>query len=98
MKYIHAIAFAAILLFAAPAALAQSTTGNISGVAKAGDTVVVKSLGGGLEREVTLEKDGKFNIRRLPVGEYSVSYRHADGTVTKPTVVRLNAGVTVRVE
>ncbi len=99
MNSIRAIAIALLLLFAAsPAALAQATTGNITGVAKAGDTVVVAATRGGLEREITLEEDGQFNIRRRPLGEYRVFYRRADGTVTAPTVVRLNAGVTVRVQ
>ena len=98
-QLIQTIAIAAALLLAtSTAALAQSTTGNITGTAQAGDTIVVQSANGGIHRELTIDKDGKFSIRRLPVGEYVVMHKRADGTIKSPATVRLNAGVTVRVQ
>jgi hypothetical protein len=98
-QFLRPATIAAALCLGTPAvAVAQSTTGNITGTADAGDTIVVESASGGLHRELKIDKDGKFTIRRLPVGEYMVTHVRADGTVRSPAQVRLNAGVTVRVE
>jgi len=83
--------------FVASAAHAQATSGNITGDAKAGDTVVVDGVGTGVHRELVIEKDGKFNLRRLPLGTYVVVVKHADGTVGTGQQVSIQAGVTARV-
>jgi uncharacterized membrane protein len=82
----------------ATAAQAQATSGNIMGVAKAGDTVVVDGVGTGVHREITLDKDGKYNLRRMPLGSYVVVVKHADGTAESPKQVAIQAGVTARVQ
>ena len=98
-QLVRSAAIAAALCLGTPVvAHAQSTTGNITGTAVAGDTIVVESANGGLHREMKIEKDGKFTMRRLPVGEYMVMRVHADGTAESPAQVQLNAGVTVRVQ
>lgn len=62
------------------AALAQSSDGSIIGMAKAGDTILVRGSENGFKREMKVDKDGKFQIRRVPTGYYDVSVTHADGT------------------
>lgn len=77
---------------------AQATSGNIIGDAKAGDTIVVDGVGTGVHREITIEKDGKYNLRRLPLGSYMVVVKHADGTAEAGKPVSISAGVTARVK
>lgn len=84
-------------LFLATAAHAQQASGNIVGKAVAGDTVVVQGNGTGFHRELTIKKDGKYNLRAVPAGEYTVNIRHADGTTeTKAVVVRVGSSARVQ--
>lgn len=85
-------------LLATGAVQAQASTGNITGDAKAGDTVVVDGVGTGLHREIPIAKDGKYNLRRLPLGSYVVVVKHADGTAEQGQQVSIQAGVTARVK
>jgi hypothetical protein len=75
-----ALAFAATALIAF-GAQAQQSSGNIAGTAVTGDTVEVKGNGTGFHRELQIEKDGKFQLRSVPLGDYVVTViKHADGT------------------
>jgi len=53
-------------------ALAQSTGGQIFGQGPAGATVNVHS-NSGAHRHATIRDDGRYTIRSLPLGTYSVS-------------------------
>lgn len=53
-------------------ASAQSTGGQIFGQGPAGATVSVHS-NSGAHRHVTIKDDGRYTIRSLPLGTYSVS-------------------------
>ncbi len=97
MRHLVLAGLAGVALFAG-AAQAQSSSGNITGEAKAGDTVVVDGVGNGVHREIALEKDGKYNLRRLPLGTYVVVVKHADGSAEEGKQVSINAGVTARVK
>ena len=90
-------ATAALVLGTSGLAQAQSTSGNIQGVAAAGDTIVVQGVGSGFNRELAITEDGKYSMRRLPTGKYLVIQKHADGTAEAPKPVEIHAGVTVRV-
>lgn len=84
-------------LFLATAAHAQQASGNIVGKAMAGDTVVVQGNGTGFHRELEIKKDGKYNLRAVPAGEYTVDIKHADGTTeTKAVVVRVGSSARVQ--
>ena len=83
---------------AATASQAQSSSGNITGMGKAGDTIVVDGMGTGVHRDIAIEKDGKYNLRRLPLGSYVVVVKHADGTSEHGQEVSIQAGVTARVK
>src|SRR3546814_3847182 len=79
-------------------AQAQSSSGNIIGSAVAGETIVVRGDETGFHREVEIKEDGKFTIRRIPTGTYTVVRLRADGTAdTAPTVV-VQIGSTARVQ
>ena len=84
-------------LFLAAAAHAQQASGNIFGNAVTGDTVVVQGNGTGFHRELDIKKDGKYSLRSVPAGEYTVSIKHADGTTeTKAVVVRVGSSARVQ--
>ncbi len=84
-------------LFFAAAANAQQASGNIIGNAVTGDTVVVQGTGTGFHRELDIKKDGKYSLRSVPAGEYTVSVKHADGTSeTKAVVVRIGSSARVQ--
>ncbi len=59
---------------------AQASEGAIVGVAKTGDTVLIRGSDTGFKRELKIEKDGKYQVRRVPTGYYDVSVTHADGS------------------
>lgn len=85
-------------MFMFATAHAQQASGNIMGDAKAGDTVLVESPEIGFHREVTLDKDGRYTMRRVPLGTYFVTVRHADGTADQAKAVRVQSGTTARVQ
>lgn len=91
-------ATATLLLGTAGLAQAQSTSGNIQGVAAAGDTIHVQGVGSGFSREISVEEAGKYSIRRVPIGKYVVTQKHADGSAEAPKPIEIHAGVTVRVQ
>ncbi|MCI4568422.1 carboxypeptidase-like regulatory domain-containing protein [Lysobacter sp. CFH 32150] len=89
---------ASITMAIAFGANAQHSNGNIAGTAVAGDTVVIQGSDTGWHRELTIKKDGKFQVRAVPSGEYVVTITHADGKAepAKPIIVRV--GSTARVQ
>jgi RNase adaptor protein for sRNA GlmZ degradation len=97
-RFHNAIAVGALALAASFAASAQHSSGNLMGEAKAGDTIVLQAPEIGVKREIAIDKDGKFNVRRLPMGTYVVTVRHADGTSEDPKAVVVRGGTTVRVQ
>ena len=88
-----AFAFTALVSFGAHA---QKASGNIGGTAMTGDTIEIQGKGTGFHRELKIEKDGKYQLRAVPLGEYTVTIKHADGTATKPVDIAVRAGATVR--
>lgn len=79
-------------------AQAQSSSGNIIGEALVGETIVVRGVHGGFHREMKIDKEGKYNVRRVPIGVYTVTRNRADGTAESPKRIEVHAGVTVRIQ
>ena len=88
---------ASIAIIAA-GANAQQTSGQVAGMAVAGDTVVIRSKETGWKRELSIKKDGKFQVRSMPIGEYVVTITHADGKVEPAKSVLVRVGSTARVQ
>ena len=78
-------------------AIAQSSSGNIVGEARAGDTVVVTGVDTGFKRELKIENDGKYQVRRVPTGDYQVVRIRKDGTIDPVQSVSVRIGSTARV-
>ena len=76
---------------------AQSSGGNITGEALSGDTVTVTAVDTGFRRELKIDKDGKYQIRRVPTGDYQVVRVRKDGTVDPVQSVTVRVGSTARV-
>lgn len=88
--------FLLALGLAATPARAQSSSGNLTGQAVAGETIVVDGPDNGFHRELKIEKDGKFTIRRIPTGTYTVLRVPTDGGPPKAQTVYIQVGSTVR--
>ena len=78
-------------------ASAQQASGNIIGTASTGDTVVVQGADTGFHRELEIKKDGKYQVRSVPIGAYDVTVSHADGK-SELTKVVVRAGSSARVK
>ena len=88
-----------LFAFAAANALAQSNTaGNIIGSAAPGDKVIINGDETGIHREIAVGDSGKFRVRALPTGAYTVMIQHADGSVGPAQTVNLRVGQTVTVK
>ena len=90
--------FALVLGLASAPAIAQSSSGNISGTAAAGETIVVNGADNGFHREIKIKKDGKFTIRRVPTGSYTVVRVLADGSNAVAQSIEIKVGGTARVQ
>lgn len=92
------IALAFLLAAILPvAATAQSSSGNITGDAVTGDTVTISGVDTGFKRELKIDKDGKYQIRRVPTGNYQVIRTRKDGTIDPAQSVVVRPGGTARV-
>lgn len=82
----------------AVSANAQQSSGNIMGEAAAGDTIIVQGDSTGFHREITVEKAGKYSMRAIPAGNYTVTVKHADGTEAAGKPIAVRVGSTARVK
>ena len=85
------------LVLAAGLALAQSPVGALAGKGAPGAVAVITDARTGLTREVTVGPKGRYQLRNLPIGRYTVVLRHPDGREEAPRAVDVHIGITVRV-
>ena len=79
-------------------AAAQSAVSAVQGSGKPGDVAVIQNAATGFTREVKVKDNGKFMQRNLQTGTYTVTIRHADGSVEPTKTVTLQVGSTARVQ
>ena len=98
-RFVHrfVVAIAAFGLFIS-AAYAQHSGGGLWGRAKAGDTVRIENAEIGTKREQAMTEDGKYYFERIPVGIYTLTVTHADGTQDQPKKVRVQLGTNTYVK
>ena len=95
-KSVLSIAMGACLSsLAVSSAFAQSATGGVAGRAAAGDTITVTNTATGLNRTVTVSKDGTYRIGQLPPGSYNLK---AGSGAPVPFSVDLGTTTTVNVK
>jgi TonB-dependent receptor-like protein/carboxypeptidase family protein len=76
---------------------AQSTVGTINGHAVSGDTVTITNPATGLTRTITVAGDGSYRFAALPIGQYVVTRKGADGT-TSTREARVNVGTAANID
>lgn len=82
----------------AASAAAQSPTAGLMGEAAPGSIAVVQNVSTGFKREIKVKANGRYALRNLPTGTFSVTIRNADGTTEAPRLVQLRVGSTARVK
>ena len=94
MQRIPKLAIASLLLASSLpfVAHAQSSGGNIAGEASVGDTVTITGVDTGFRRELKIDKDGKYQVRRVPTGDYMVVLVHKDGSIDPAQAVTVRVG------
>ena len=99
MQRIPKLAIASLLLASSLpfVAHAQSSGGNIAGEASVGDTVTITGVDTGFRRELKIDKDGKYQVRRVPTGDYMDVLVHKDGSIDPAQAVTVRVGSTARV-
>jgi len=85
------------LALAAGIALAQSPVGALAGKAAPLATAVITNTKTGAVREVKVSPKGRYQLRNLPIGHYTVVIRGSDGREEAPRPVDVHIGITVRV-
>lgn len=85
-------------LAASTAALAQSTAGTIFGKAPAGDVVTAHNNNNGTQRNVHVGDDGRYALRSLPVGVYTVTLEENGQPVAKHLKVPVVVGRGIKVD
>jgi hypothetical protein len=87
-----------VIGFASPQiTFAQSTTSAIFGHAPAGEIVTAASSGG-LHRHATVNKQGRYKIGPLPVGDYTVTLEKDGNVVGTHPPISLLVGQNAQVD
>ena len=92
-----AVAVAALMLVVS-GAWAQYSGGGLWGRGKSGDVVRIENADTGVKQDQTLAEDGKYRFERIPVGTYTVTVTHADGTQDPPKKVCVQLGTNTYVK
>ncbi|UGB39654.1 carboxypeptidase-like regulatory domain-containing protein [Frateuria soli] len=91
---------AAVAVFgmAGSAAHAQATAGEVFGNAPAGSSILAKSTTTGTQREVKVDEKGRYAIRALPIGVYTVTLSENGQPVAKHLNVPVVVGRGIKVD
>lgn len=65
---------------------ASNTAGSVGGRASVGSVITVENKELGLNRKITVEKSGTYQVSQLPPGTYVLKVVHAGGAVEEQTV------------
>jgi hypothetical protein len=87
----------AVLAFAiAGISAAQSPNAAIQGQAAPGDVAIILNVDTGFTKEVKTDDKGRFKLRNLPTGTFSVTIKHPDGSLGESRNMTLRVGTTGR--
>jgi len=96
--FVMAAAFAVCGMAGSAVVHAQSTVGQVFGNAPSGSTVLAKSTTNGIQREVRVDEKGRYAIRALPVGVYTVTLSENGQPVAKHLKVPVVVGRGIKVD
>lgn len=91
------ICLAFLLLGLSNLTSAQSTAGSIIGQAGPGDSVTIVGTNNGFKREVSVDKDGKYKARNIPIGTYNVILARKDGGITTMSDILVRPGAMTKI-
>lgn len=77
---------------------AQSTAGTVFGVAPSGDSILVHSDVNGLQRRVHADSKGRYKVKMVPAGIYTVTLEENGQAIVKHPNVTVLAGGGVKVD
>jgi hypothetical protein len=77
---------------------AQATSGTVFGKAPTGYAVSVRSATTGAGRTVHVDSRGRYSLRELPVGVYTVTLKGDDHDIAKHLNVPVTAGRGIEVD
>ncbi|MBP1474071.1 carboxypeptidase regulatory-like domain-containing protein [Frateuria sp. MAH-13] len=96
--FVMAAAVAAFGMAGSAAVYAQATAGKVFGNAPVGSSVLAKSTTNGTQREVKVDEKGRYAIRELPVGVYTVTLSENGQPVAKHLNVPVVVGRGIKVD
>lgn len=96
--FVVAAAVAAFGMAGSAAVHAQATVGRVFGTAPAGSTVLAKSTTSGTQRQVKVDEKGRYTIRQLPIGIYTVILSENGQPVAKHLKVPVVVGRGIKVD
>ena len=96
--FVTAAAVALFGMAGSAAVHAQATAGEVFGNAPAGSTVLAKSTTTGTQREVQADEKGRYAIRALPIGVYTVTLSENGQPVAKHVNVPVVVGRGIKVD
>ena len=70
----------------------SNANGSLFGRADAGSTVIIEDASTGVHREITVQADGTYRASSLPIGNYRVVMKRADGTESVVENARVSVG------
>ncbi len=59
-----------------------NTAGAVAGRAVAGDTITIENAATGYSRTITVGGDGSYRLSQVPIGQYTVTRKGADGSTS----------------
>ena len=79
-------------------AIAQTNTaGAVAGRAVAGDTITIEKAATGFSRTITVGGDGGYRLSQVPIGQYTVTRKGADGSTSTRTA-NVSVGIASNVD
>ena len=96
--FVMAVAVAVFGMAGSAAVHAQATAGEVFGNAPAGSTILAKSTTNGTQREVQVDEKGRYSIRALPIGVYTVTLSENGQAVAKHINVPVVVGRGIKVD
>ncbi|TKR34039.1 TonB-dependent receptor [Luteimonas gilva] len=80
-----ALGLALGLCFSAGVQAQTNTAGAVAGRATAGDTITIENAATGFSRTITVGGDGSYRLSQIPIGQYTVTRKGADGATSTRT-------------
>ncbi|HJR74457.1 MAG TPA: TonB-dependent receptor [Luteimonas sp.] len=92
-----ALGLALGLCFSAGVQAQTNTAGAVAGRAAAGDTITIENAATGFSRTITVGGDGNYRLSQIPIGQYTITRKSADGATSTRTA-NVSVGIASNVD